>query len=281
MKKFIALLLTVVLTATAAIGGTVAYLQYEDSDVNVMTMGSAKIDQFEKERTFSDTGAVTGMQNFTQNQALYPAVITGDATANNAWAPNPNVDIYYKDYLGETYPGGNGTWQNLNNVMDKFVFVQNTGKSDVYYRTIILLEADETNTKNSITGQSMIHLNVNGHNNFSWMNPDGDISNSSVVVEINGVKYVVECATYTAALKPNEISRPSLLQVGLDQEATNAVVAGFGDTYEILVLSQAVQTAGFDNAAQALNTAFGEVNATNVAQWFATIAPSASTGDGE
>ena len=50
MKKFIALLLTVVLTATVVISATVAYLQDEDSDVNVMTLGNVKIEQIEQER---------------------------------------------------------------------------------------------------------------------------------------------------------------------------------------------------------------------------------------
>ena len=45
-----------------------------------------------------------------------------------------------------------------------------------------------------------------------------------------------------------------------------------GGSYEVLVLSQAVQAKGFtgDNAATtALNAAFGEVNATNAYNWFA------------
>ena len=43
MKKTIALLLTVALTAAVAIGGTLAYLSDEDEDVNVMTLGNVFI----------------------------------------------------------------------------------------------------------------------------------------------------------------------------------------------------------------------------------------------
>ena len=151
--------------------------------------------------------------------------------------------------------------------MDKFVFVQNTGKSDAYYRTIILLEADETGSKNA-ANQYLIHLNTNGHSNFDWSVNGGDFTDTTPVVEIDGEKYWVVVATYNKVLTPGEISRPSLLQVGMDQTATNEFVEQFGDTYDILVLSQAVQTAGFDNAANALNTAFGEINSTNAAEWF-------------
>ena len=42
--------LSLVLVAALAIGGTVAYLQDSDSDVNVMTLGNVKIEQVEQER---------------------------------------------------------------------------------------------------------------------------------------------------------------------------------------------------------------------------------------
>lgn len=258
--------LSFVLVAAIAIGGTLAYLTSEDSDVNVMTLGNVEIEQFEMERVFDANGDVTGMQEFTQAKPLYPAVVT-NGTGNAAWQPNSAVDLWYKDYLGDRYPGGNGTWQNLNNVMDKFVFVENTGKSDAYYRTIILLEADETGFQNDL-GQGLIHLNVNGHSNFTWSPEDGDVNGETLVVEVDGEKYTVMVATYNVALTPGEISRPSLLQVGMDQMATNEIVEQFGDTYDILVLSQAVQAAGFADAEAALNEGFGEINVANVTAWF-------------
>ena len=46
-----------------------------------------------------------------------------------------------------------------------------------------------------------------------------------------------------------------------------------GEDYNILVLTQAVQTQGFDSAAEALNTAFGgdyyEVGEETLQEWFA------------
>ena len=51
MKKIITFLLVVTLTASLAIGGTTAYLNDEDEDVNVMTLGNVYIDQIEQERS--------------------------------------------------------------------------------------------------------------------------------------------------------------------------------------------------------------------------------------
>ena len=88
-----------------------------------------------------------------------------------------------------------------------------------------------------------------------------------MVVEVNETKYTVMVATYNQVLTPGEIFRPSLLQVGMDQWATNDHCAQFGDTYEIIAFSQTVQAKGFDNATTALNTAFGEINTDNVKEW--------------
>ena len=66
-------------------------------------------------------------------------------------------------------------------------------------------------------------------------------------------------ATYNKSLKPGETTAPSLLQFALNRYATNEEVNSFGDTHEILVFSQAVQTQGFDDPEQALVAAFGQV----------------------
>ena len=59
MKKFLSLLLVVVLTATLAVGGTLAYLTDRDSKVNVFTVGDVSIELNEK---------------FDQGSALIPGV---------------------------------------------------------------------------------------------------------------------------------------------------------------------------------------------------------------
>ena len=50
MKKVIAWLLVLALTAAVSIGATLAYLTDTDEDVNVMTLGKVKIEQLEYER---------------------------------------------------------------------------------------------------------------------------------------------------------------------------------------------------------------------------------------
>ena len=50
IKNILLSAVSFVLVAALAIGGTLAYLQAEDSDVNVMTLGNVKIEQHEYER---------------------------------------------------------------------------------------------------------------------------------------------------------------------------------------------------------------------------------------
>jgi len=67
----------------------------------------------------------------------------------------------------------------------------------------------------------------------------------------------------------------------MDHTCGNDDVAKYGETYDILVLSQAVQTEGFTNAVEALNAGFGEANETNVAAWFGGISiPKVFTWEG-
>ena len=223
MTKFKKVLLAstaTVMTVALAIGGTMAYLTSQDSDVNVMTLGNVEIEQIEQER--DENGELV---DFTQAKPLYPAVGT------IAWN-DEKININGHDYsmFGEK----------LKNSVDKIVTVKNTGKSDAYVRTWIALEDPFTT--------NMLGVNVGGvgYTQSSW-----------TAAEIDGVKYSVTCFTYDEALESGEVSLPSLLQVYLKSIATNDDVAILGDAYEILAFSQAVQTNGFADAKTALETAFG------------------------
>ena len=102
----------------------------------------------------------------------------------------------------------------------------------------------------------MVHLNVN---NTHWNWPDSLAGYTEM--EIDGVRYAVCCVEYIrngGVLTPGELSRPSLLQVALDKKAGNETIEGFGEKYDILVVTQAMQTAGFENPTAALNEGFGE-----------------------
>ena len=80
MKRFLSMLLVVVLTATLAVSGTLAYLQDDDSDVNVMTLGNVYIEQHEYEREVdadgnyvTDTNYGNKLKEYTQGKPLLPA----------------------------------------------------------------------------------------------------------------------------------------------------------------------------------------------------------------
>ena len=75
MKKVIAWLLVLALTAAISIGATLAYLTDTDEDANVMTLGKVKIDQLEYERVDDEkTDKDATVQEFHDNKPLYPAV---------------------------------------------------------------------------------------------------------------------------------------------------------------------------------------------------------------
>lgn len=299
MKKIIALLLVIALTASVSIAGTIAYLQDEDSDVNVMTMGNVKIEQLEYERVVGESGnwipaseadkygyTPDTVQTFTQSKPLYPAYF---ADGNIKWddrngSEAASGDGSHQQSWGQV--GASGSNQlfddSVKNVQDKFVFVKNTGKSDAYVRTLIALE------QGNVAADNFKNIIMTNSNKDHW-----DWETVATDVEIAGNKYYVLCATYlgpksnpNGILAPGAVSYPSLLQVYMKPEATNDDVEdidGNGNgTYDIVLLSQAIQTAGFAGAETALDTGFGKATAENVAKWFGGITvPNISTTGSE
>ncbi len=276
MKKFLALLLVLVIGIGAGIGGTVAYLTDTESEVNVMTVGNVDIEQHEYQRAEGvahnegEAGAGNGVEEgdlvpFVQGQGLYPAhPANGLSTDYTAEA----TDLFYwGDYV---YSGtaGNGLWNDnkLAGVMDKMVFVENTGSTKAYFRTVIAFECPE-GMEYSEGPDKEFMMNINGSELYNWEGVG--------YVTIDGVRYLVEVATYQNALEPGNQAHPSLLQVVMTHNATNEDMELIGDTYDILVLSQAVQAENFKDAKTALDTAFGkpedenaETGNMNVVDWF-------------
>lgn len=266
MKKVLLMCTAYVLVAALAIGGTIAYLQDDDSDVNVMTLGNVSIEQHEYQRAEGvahdegEPGAGNGVKEgalvpFVQGQALYPAVPKNNAGGDYTAEMDTANLFFWGDYV---YSGtaGNGLWDDskLSNVMDKMVFVENTGKSDAYIRTVIAFECPEGITIGEPSQGAEIMINTN-IGTYDW----DDVG----YITVDGVRYAVMTATYKKVLAPGNQSHPSLLQVVMTHHATNEDVALLGDTYEILVVSQAVQVAGFADAETALNAGFGDITTTN------------------
>lgn len=162
-------------------------------------------------------------------------------------------------------PDTDGLVPIANNGVDKFVNVTLAADSgDAYVRTIFAFELKADGTSPVGTELKLI--------------TDSVITMTDVEFEKGGVNYVVGVCTYDAPLTmTNKDSAYSLKQVYLGKDVDNKFFAAVGNSYEILVLSQAVQTQGFagaegKTAAQvALDTAFGEITAANadeIAGWF-------------
>lgn len=96
---------------------------------------------------------------------------------------------------------------------------------------------------------------------------------NNLFVEIGGTWFAIVVYTYGDAIAAGTESVPSLTGVGLYPETTKEDVANLEGDYEVLVVSQAVQASDMgDDAGAALDKAFGDVDATNVAKWFEDVA---------
>ena len=140
--------------------------------------------------------------------------------------------------------------------ISKIVTVKNTGKSDCYFRTLVAFEDVASDTFVAEANFESILANYN----CDWT--------KSYEFELNGTKYVVYEFVYNNILESGVTSKASLTEVGFAPSCTNEDMELLGDTYDILVLSQAVQVEGFADAQTALDTAFGDVTDANAAKWF-------------
>ncbi len=274
LLMLVALIASLALVAT----GTLAYLTDTDSDVNVMTLGNVDIEQIELQRTedFIKTDGHTGLleegdlEPFVDGKPLYPAYPVNNQGSD--YTAEPSNLLYWGPYVtaesdGTTDGAGNGLWndEKLVGAVDKMVFVQNTGSSPAYYRTLIAFECPE-GVEYSEGSDKQLMMNTNLNNRFQWKELGYDILP-------DGQRYLFMCATYQNALESGEISRPSLLQVVMTHNATNETVAAMGETYEILALSQAVQVQNLEKlgAEGALDAAFGPADLTNAKLWFSEM----------
>jgi len=132
VKKALALVLVIAVAMGAGIMGTLAYLQDEDSDVNVMTMGFVSIKQHEYERVEGATATIDGvtsyvLQSFTQGKPLLPIVGDPSLPGNH-----PGYAGYDSIPVRMTQVGSYGGMDVFagKNAQDKFVVVENDGITD-------------------------------------------------------------------------------------------------------------------------------------------------------
>ena len=255
MKKVLAWLLVLTLTAAVSIGATLAYLTDTDEDVNVMTLGKVKIDQLEYERVDDETADdEADVQEFHDNKPLYPAV------TEDGFDYTPGDTYVDWDQIGkEDYTSDIWDPTKINNEQDKMVFVKNKGDYDAYVRSVIAFEANGYTVEEF---KELFHLNLNDQDwTWEWLEETVAIPNADGTETTN---YVIAVATYNEILEPGKLTEVSLSQIALDSIADNADIEGFGDTYQILVKSQAIQADGFTDPETALNEGFGEITADNI-----------------
>ena len=283
MKKFLLSALALVTVAVLAITGTIAFLQDEKSDVNVMTTGSVYIEQHEYQRATNDDG--TFKTDTIDNRTSYVLEAFKQA--------KPLLPVTTMDANGNPYNHGAGDWDGTtvrmsqvdsyggaqvlsnSNVQDKFVTVENTGKTDAYVRTLVAFELGDLDGSkfDDIIGVSSRSTTTANDFDQPWF------KNTVGVIEIDGNHYVLVEYVYHGAktssgmkhengvLPAGDTTYPSLCQVYMKANATNEdcdkIDGNNNGTYDILVLSQAVQTTGFADAETALNAGFGDITTTN------------------
>lgn len=258
--------LSFVLVAAVSIGGTLAYLTSTDDDVNVMTLGNVSIAQHEYQRVVNADGTYATetidnqtsyvLEKFVQAKPLLP--IVGDPSQPGGSAAYAGYDAIPVRMSQVGSYGGMDVFAGKN-AQDKFVTLENTGKTDAYVRTLVAIEIGNGNA--SLIGTSY---------HKTWT------KNSVGTIVIDGNNYALTEYVYAGAngvrhengiLPAGDTSYPNLSQVYIKHSATNedceALDGNGNGTLDILVLSQAVQTEGFVNAETALDTAFGDITTTN------------------
>lgn len=272
-KKILTMCLVVALAATAIVGGTLAYFTDQDADLNIFTVGNVKIVQNEEQRPVDNDNKYTNgnVIGFIDNKPLVPAVTT-DGSENGSYDGNVTLGD------GKNYK----IWdKSINNEMDKFISVTNTGTEEAYVRTII---AFEDNEETSLTPYLHTLWGFNGDGTYSEKTaspnesgeytklPDADVvwlktaEDKYLTIELNGVLHSVAVITYKDKLESGKTTVPSLMQLWLDQDATNDWTTAVGGQYTIYAASLAVQADGFDSASDAMDEAF-DMTKENLKTW--------------
>ena len=272
-RKIIALCVVTAMLAVAIVGSTMAYFTDTDQAVNVMTIGNVDILLHEQKRDGNG-----GYEDFVNAPELLPVPYAVNAYVDAAGAEidgaNGNLNAY--KFLAYRNDSTRSAAASMPNVIDKIITVENTGRSSAYVRIIFAFEVTESISE--IRGSdAIIGFMRNDIDSRSGDTGDGNTDwrwewIEDKTVEIEGQKYVIAIATHEAVLASGETTIPALLQVYLKKDATQEQVNGYGNTYDIRILAQGIQSAGFEPdgsalysaspasyAMRALNEGFGEI----------------------
>lgn len=146
----------------------------------------------------------------------------------------------------------------LQNAVSKEVDVKNTGTEPAYVRVHIAVPAALDTQPNPLLHFTYSEASLQ---HWSWEKTGGGLWNSYETT-IDGIPYHVYVVTHRQPLAPASATEDHAIdQVYLDSRATGDDVAELngilGENWEIKVLAEGVQSAGFSDAFSALDTAFG------------------------
>ena len=247
-KRIVTIALVVALVAIAAVG-TLAYFTDTDNATNTFTVGNVSIDLIEQQR------GENGLVPFEQNKKLYP--IVGSAQGE-------------KDEYGMPL---------AKNYVDKMVTVKNTGSEAAYIRAYFAIPSalvDGYETFNA--GLNVLHFNfgnkvengvVTSTEGAEWIWTHGNKWNYFETT-IDGIKYNVYFADYYQAVDAGATTEQLVQGVYLDKtfDIKDGKCYAFGKEVTLddgwswrsvscPVFAIACQAEGFDNAAAAMDAAFG------------------------
>ena len=249
-RKILVLALSLGMVAILAVGGTLAYFTDTDSATNTFTVGNVKIDLIEQQVNDDHTA----LEDFAQNQVLMP--IVGSAQGE-------------KDDFGQPI---------AKNYIDKIVTIKNTGKSDAWVRAYFAIPSALDNGYETFNaGANILHFNfgnANGvtteGNQWKWMHTTEGVKKWNYFeTTIDGVAYNVYFADYYQKLPAGETTEQFISGVYLDSHVDmkngayidtrfpNADLSILNGTVKCPVMAVACQADGFDNAAAAIEAAFG------------------------
>lgn len=257
MKRILTMALSLVLLATLAIGGTVAYLTDTEKETNVFEIGKVDIELIEQQRDPKEEGSNVkdngDLIRFEQNRILLP--IVGSAQ-------------------GEKDDWGLVKTSAARNYEDKIVRVKNVGKTDAYVRIFVAIPKaleDEVGPAGNA-----LHWNVGNRfdpeqkGRYNTADTNSPFRTEFCTTEfrngfeergvqnINGIDYNVYCFTRVEPLKAGDTSAAAFVGFYLDKNVDYNDEDGcyyLGDAkidYDldngvyIPVFAEAVQYGGFE-----------------------------------
>ena len=249
-KKVTAIFLCVALVAIAVVGASLAYFTDTDEATNTFAVGNVKIDLIEQQR------GENGLVPFEQNKKLYPIVGSAQGAKDEYGMPTAK------------------------NYVDKMVTIENTGSEKAYIRAYFAIPSaldDGYETFNA--GMNVLHFNfgnkvengvVTSTEGVEWIWTHGGKWNYFETTLSDGIKYNVYYADYYQAVDAGATTEQLVQGVYLDKsfDMKEGKPYAFGKEFTVdagwdwnnvkcPVFAVACQAEGFDNAADAINAAFG------------------------